>query len=470
MSSAGAGDGLFDRRPDRARSVPLAERMRPRTLDEVAGQERALGPGSLLRSIATAKHCPSLVFWGPPGVGKTTIARILAAMTGLRFETLSAVSSGLKELREVVARAKEAWRFENKGTVLFVDEVHRWSKAQQDALLPPIEDGTLTFLGATTENPSFEVVAPLLSRARVVVLEPIGEAALRGLLERALSDGERGLGALQVRAEPDALEACARLAGGDARSALNILETAAHAASQRPEKSIDAALVREAAQRSAALYDKGGDAHYDAISAFIKSLRGSDPDGALYWLARMLEGGEDPTFLARRLVIFASEDVGLADPFALVRATAAATAVGVVGLPEAALNLSQATIDLALAPKSNSAKTAWFQARDDARELAPAAVPLHLRNAATPLMKGLGYGEDYLYPHDFRHGVVPQTFVPDSVREASRRLPYYRPGELEVDARKRLVEIAELKATAARVGLDEWVQGSKTAPPKGRVS
>jgi putative ATPase len=461
------GETLFDRRPGRA--VPLAERMRPRTLDEVVGQERALGPGSLLREVVAAQHCPSLILWGPPGVGKTTIARILAATSGLRFETLSAVSSGLKELREVVARAKEAWSFDGRGTVLFVDEVHRWSKPQQDALLPHVEDGTLTFLGATTENPSFEVVAPLLSRARVVVLEPLEEGALVKLLERALADPERGLGALRAQADGEALVAAARLAGGDARSALGILELAAVAASRdrTPDgtgRCIDAALVREAAQRTAALYDKGGDAHYDAISAYIKSLRGSDPDGALYWLARMLEGGEEPEFIARRIVIFASEDVGLADPFALVRATAAAAAVRQVGVPEGALHLTQATIDLAIAPKSNSVKTAWFQARDDARELSAAPVPLHLRNAPTPLMKEMGYGEDYLYPHDYRGGVVPQTFVPEPVSRASKRLPYYRPSDREPGPRRRLEEISELRAEADRVGLDRWSE----APRNGK--
>jgi putative ATPase len=464
MSRSTDGGGLFERRPERERSAPLAERLRPRSLDEVVGQERALGPGSLLRQLVGAKHCPSLIFWGPPGVGKTTIARITAATSGLRFETLSAVSSGLKELREVVSQAKEAWRYEGRGTVLFVDEVHRWSKPQQDALLPHIEDGTIVFLGATTENPSFEVVAPLLSRARVVVLEPLGEDALTKLLERALKDRERGLGALEVEADPEALLAAARLAGGDARSALNILETAAVAAAMpsRGEapgpatRRIDRGLVLEAAQRSAALYDRGGDAHYDAISAFIKSLRGSDPDGALYWLTRMLEGGEDPVFLARRLVIFASEDVGLADPMALVRATAAAHAVQLVGMPEAGLNLAQATLDLALAPKSNAAKVAWFSVRDDVRELPAAAVPLHLRNAPTPLMKQLGNGEGYLYPHEFKEGVVPQTFLPREVRDLSKRLPYYRPTAREPGPGRRLEEVAALKARAAREGVDGW--------------
>jgi putative ATPase len=444
----GESEGLFDRH--RGRPVPLAERMRPTTLDEVVGQERVLGPGSLLRKVVEAKHCPSLIFWGPPGVGKTTIARILAASSGLRFETLSAVSSGIKELREIVAKARDAWRGDGQGTVLFVDEVHRWSKTQQDALLPHVEDGTLVFLGATTENPSFEVVAPLLSRARVLVLEPLGEPALVALLERALATPTRGLADLGVTAEKEALEVTARLAGGDARSALNILETAAFAAQATSDKRIDVATVREAAQRTAALYDKGGDAHYDAISAYIKSMRGSDPDAALYWLARMVEGGEDIEFIARRICIFASEDVGMADPFAIVRASAAAQAVRMVGLPEACFNLSQITIDLALAPKSNSAKMAWFEAQGDAKELTQAPVPLHLRNAPTPLMKRLGYGEDYRYPHDAKSGVVDQTYLPAEVKKGSKRLPYYKPSEREARAQARLDEIARLRTEASR--------------------
>jgi putative ATPase len=457
VSDREQGEGLFDRRRERARAAPLAERIRPQTLDEVVGQDRALGPGSLLRQLVDSRHCPSLIFWGPPGVGKTTIARIIAKTSERRFETLSAVSSGVKELREVVARAVDAWRLDGRGTVLFVDEVHRWSKAQQDALLPFVEDGTLTFLGATTENPSFEVVAPLLSRARVVVLDSLSEDAVVTLLRRALTDRERGLGALDLSVEDAALVSLARLAGGDARSALNILEAAAVAASQAPagadgKRQLTLELLRAAAQRTAAYYDKGGEVHYDTISAFIKSLRGSDPDAALYWLARMIEGGEDPVFIARRIVIFASEDVGLADPLALVRATAAADAVRLVGLPEGALNLAQATIDLALAPKSNAAKTAWFAARDDVREHPSGVVPLHLRNAPTPLMKKLGYGEDYLYPHDFENAIVAQAFLPEEV-ESSSRLPYYRPTPREPEPAERLRRIAALRAAV-------------TAPPR----
>jgi putative ATPase len=441
--------GLFDRRPERQRAAPLAERLRPRSLDEVVGQETVLGPGSLLRQIVATRRCPSLILWGPPGVGKTTLARILARETSLRFETLSAVSSGIKELRECIQRARDAWSFEGRGTVLFVDEVHRWNKAQQDALLPHVEDGTIVFLGATTENPSFEVVAPLLSRARVVVLESLSEPALERLVERALADRERGLGGQELTATPEVVTALARVAGGDARSALNVLETAAFLVTGRGgDKAITLDDVRAAAQRRAAVYDKGGDAHYDAISALIKSMRGSDPDAAVYWLARMLEGGEDPVFLARRIVIFASEDVGLADPMALVRATAAAQAVQLVGLPEAVLNLTQAVVDLALAPKSNAAKVAWFAARDDVRELTAAPVPLHLRNAQTPLMKQLGYGEDYRYPHDYPHGVVAQTFLPDAVAQASRRLPYYRPSDREASMAERLERIATLRTAS----------------------
>ncbi len=408
--------------------APLPERMRPRSLDEVVGQEAAFGRGSALRAALEAGYLPSLILWGPPGCGKTTIARLLAAQLGARFVQLSAVSSGVGELRQVIEEAKRA-RAAGVRTVLFIDEIHRFNKAQQDAVLPAVEAGVVTLIGATTENPSFEVIAPLLSRVRVVRLEALGEAALGTLIDRALRDEDRGLGRLALRLEEDAREELIRGAGGDARAALLALELAAHVAWGRGADSIDRETIREALQRRP-YYDKAGDAHYDTISAFIKSLRGSDPDAALYWLARMLEAGEDPLFVVRRMVIFAAEDVGLADPQAVVVATACQQAVHFVGMPEAFLPLAECAIYLALAPKSNSALRAYGRAREAALRTSHFPVPLHLRNAVTGLMRAMGYGRGYRYPHD----------EPGHVAEGERYLPeelgdvrFYEPGELGVE-------------------------------------
>ena len=408
--------------------APLPERMRPRTLAEVVGQEAAFGPGSALRAALEDGYLPSLILWGPPGCGKTTIARLLAAAVGARFVQLSAVSSGVGELRAAIEEARRA-RAAGVRTVLFIDEIHRFNKAQQDAVLPAVEAGLVTLIGATTENPSFEVIAPLLSRVRVVRLEALSAGALAELIDRAMQDEERGLGRLGLRLEEEARAELIAGAGGDARAALLTLELAAHIARGRGSSSIDRGTVREALERRP-YYDKAGDAHYDTISAFIKSLRGSDPDAALYWLARMLEAGEDPLFIVRRMVIFAAEDVGLADPQALVIATACQQAVHFVGMPEAFLPLAECTIYLALAPKSNSALRAYGRAREAALRTSHLPVPLHLRNAVTGLMRALGYGQGYRYPHD----------EPGHVAEGARYLPeelgevrFYEPGALGVE-------------------------------------
>lgn len=424
--------GLFDEADAAAalRDAPLAARMRPRTLDEVVGQEQLTAPGRLLRRAVEADRVPSLVLWGPPGTGKTTLARIVAGSTGARFAALSAVSAGVADLRRVVAEAGARRRAGRERTILFIDEIHRFNRAQQDAVLPYVEDGTVTLIGATTENPSFEVIAPLLSRCRVFVLQPLGPEAIRTLLQRALADGERGLGGWQLTVSEEALAALAEAAAGDARLALNTLELAAAHAGRGG--AITAETVAEALQHRAARYDQGGEMHYDVISAFIKSLRGSDPDGALYWLARMLEAGEDPLFVVRRMVILAAEDIGMADPQALVVAVAAQQAVHFVGLPEAVLPLSEAVIYLATAPKSNSALTAYGAAVEAARRTRNASVSLHLRNAPTGLMKALGYGQGYKYAHDFVHHQVEQAYLPPELVGAR----FYTPGSEGFEARR----------------------------------
>ncbi len=396
--------------------APLAARMRPRSFDEYAGQEHLIGPGRALRRAIEADKLPSIIFWGPPGTGKTTLAALIARTTRASFTALSAVTAGVAELRKVVAEAK-ARRTHGVRTVLFVDEIHRFNKAQQDVILPHVEDGTLTLIGATTENPSFEVNAALLSRCRVYVLRTLSDDDLRRIVRDALTDRERGLGGQDIALEPLALERVVALAGGDARAALNTLElsVAATPTDGQNRVVVTPAIVDEAAQQRSPRYDKDGEAHYDIISAFIKSLRGSDPDAALYWLARMLEAGEAPLFIVRRMVILAAEDIGLADPQALGVAVAAQQAVHFVGLPEGYLPMAEAALYLARAPKSNAVITGYQRAKAAVERTGDLPVPLHLRNSPTSLMKGLGYGEGYKYPHDYEGNWVEQQYLPDAL-------------------------------------------------------
>src|SRR5881296_3649093 len=380
--------------------APLADRMRPRVLDEIVGQEHLLGPGKVLRSAIETGELHSMILWGPPGSGKTTLARLMAHTTGARFVAFSAVLSGVKEIREVVAEAERARARTRTRTILFVDEIHRFNRAQQDAFLPHVETGTIVLVGATTENPSFEVNSALLSRCRVYVLRALGEDDVVAILRNALGDAARGLAGLSPEVDDDALRLIARLANGDARAALNVLEVAVGLTPTGGRRRVTGASVRQAAQTKTLLYDKAGEEHYNLISALHKSLRDSDPDASLYWMTRMLDSGEDPLYVARRLVRFASEDVGNADPQALTLTLAAKEAYDFLGSPEGELALAQATLYLALAPKSNAAYVAYNEARADV-EAAPAEpVPLHIRNAPTGLMKNLGYGKGYQYAHD----------------------------------------------------------------------
>lgn len=408
-------------------NIPLAERMRPVNLDEVVGQQHLLGPGKVLSSIIAGGRLPSIILWGPPGSGKTTIARLLARAVDANFVSFSAVLSGVKELRAVIEDAKADTKKYSRSTILFVDEIHRFNKAQQDAFLPHVEQGVVTLIGATTENPSFEIISPLLSRCKVLTLNPLDKAALKTILDRALADRERGLGALELSIEPGAVELLIGHADGDARTLLNDLELAGElAVSTRAEGKgalITAAFVEEALQQKALRYDKTGEEHYNLISAFHKSLRGSDPDAALYWLARMLAAGENAHYIARRMIRFASEDVGNADPNALVIAIAALQSFDFLGAPEGELALAQTAVYLATAPKSNAVYVAYGEAQGDARRLGSLAVPLHIRNAPTRLMKELGYGEGYRYAHDYADALVSQEYMPP---ELKNRI-YYRP-------------------------------------------
>jgi putative ATPase len=427
--------------------APLADRMRPLTFDEVVGQDHLVGPGRPFRLAIEAGEIPSLVFWGPPGSGKTTLARIIATVTRMRFVAYSAVTSGVAEIRQVIASARDAVRAGAgagaSGTILFVDEIHRFNKAQQDAFLPHVESGLITLIGATTENPSFEINSALLSRLQVVVLERLTSDSIQLLLERALTDSERGIGGQGVMVEEGALGTIAALADGDGRAALNLLEGCAAVAARRGKPPVvNAALAEEVLSKKALRHDRAGDQHYDLISALIKSVRGSDADAGLYWLARLLAGGEDPLFVARRLVILAAEDIGNADPEALRIAVAAFQGVHAIGMPEARLILAQATTYLAAAPKSNAALASYERAHADAVAHGGLPVPLHIRNAPTPLMKQLGRGRGYRYPHgsspEDAEGADAQTYLPEEL--LGRR--YYEPSGAgrEAEIRRRVEE------------------------------
>ena len=413
--------------------APLAARLRPRTLDEVVGQEHLLGPGRPLRVLIEGDRLSSVVLWGPPGTGKTTIARLIAGVTAKAFEPLSAVSAGVKDVREVVDRARDRLGEHGQGTILFLDEVHRFNRTQQDALLPHVEEGLIVLIGATTENPYFSLTGPLLSRSTLFRLDPLEPDDIRTLLERALTDSERGLGDANLSVESDALDHLIDRSEGDARHALTSLEVAGALAAEDDRKNVTLADAEAALALRAVRY--GDDEHYDVLSAFIKSIRGSDPDAGLYWLARMLEAGEDPRLVARRLVILASEDIGMAEPQSLLVADAAARAVEFVGMPEARLNLAQAVIHLALASKSNSVIAGIGAAIEDVRDRPAGAVPVHLRDASYPGARKLGHGEGYVYPHDAPAGWVPQQYRP---AEVEARV-YYRPG-----AQGREAELGEL--------------------------
>ncbi len=411
-------------------STPLAERMRPRTLDEFVGQEALLGPGRPLRQAIENDRLQSIILWGPPGTGKTTLARLIARVTRARFVSFSAVLSGIKEIRAVMAEAEETRRRLNRRTILFVDEIHRFNKAQQDAFLPRVEAGDIVLIGATTENPSFEVNSALLSRSKVYVLKPLSAEAMQSIVMRAVEDPERGLGAEHVSIEAEAVNGIVRYANGDARVALNLLDMAAATADG---KAITATLHADLAQNRSLLYDKTGEEHYNLISALHKSMRNSDPDASVYWLARMLEAGEDPLYVARRLVRFASEDIGNADPRALSVAVAAKDAVHFIGMPEGNTALAQAAIYLALAPKSNAVYRAYLEAAEAATTDVAEPVPLHLRNAPTPLMKQLDYGKGYKYAHDEPEGVADMECLPP----AHKGRKFYQPTDRGEEKRLR---------------------------------
>lgn len=410
---------------DKKREAPLADRIRPQSLDEFVGQQHIVGEGRILQKMIKEGKLASLIFWGPPGSGKTTLARIIAHLTKSCFFQFSAVTSGVADVRKVVKEAQVRLKVYHQRTILFIDEIHRFNKAQQDAFLPHVENGTIILIGATTENPSFEVIGPLLSRTRIFTLERLGPKEIKKILDRAIKDKKEGLGEYKIKIDRKALNLIIDGSNGDARVALNAVEIATE--TSRPDRNgfryIRLREAEEALQSKALLYDKAGEEHYNVISAFIKSMRGSNPDAALYWLARMIEAGEDPRFIARRMVIFASEDVGNADPQALSVATAAAQAVEFVGMPEAQINLAQAATYLASAPKSNASYKGLLEAKEDVVRTLNLPVPLHLRNPVTSLMKKIGYGKNYRYPHDFPEAKVEQQYLPQGLEKRK----YYRP-------------------------------------------
>jgi putative ATPase len=420
------------------REAPLADRLRPKTLEEFVGQDHLLGPGKILRQAIESDHIPSMILWGPPGSGKTTLAMLIASVTSGHFTAFSAVLSGVKEIKEVVLEAGEEWKYRKRKTILFVDEIHRFNKAQQDAFLPHVEKGTIILIGATTENPSFEVISPLLSRAKVFTLRALTEEEVEVILNRALNDQERGLGQYPTEVGDEVIKRISRMVNGDARIGLNTLEMIV--LTTPPDESgirkITMKNLEEVLQRKTFLYDKSGEEHYNLISAFHKSLRGSDPDAALYWLGRMLEAGEDPLYIARRMIRFASEDVGNAAPQALQVAVSAMQAFHFIGQPEGNLALAQAVVYLATAPKSNSLYTAFQRVQKDVRELENMPVPLHIRNAPTSLMKDLGYGKDYKYPHDYPDHFIEEEYLPENLKGKT----YYHPTEqgFEKEIKKRL--------------------------------
>jgi putative ATPase len=422
------------------RGAPLADRMRPRVLSELVGQPQLLGPQSPLAQAIAADRLRSMIVWGPPGSGKTALAHVIAAATHSHFVAFSAVLGTVGELREIVAQARDRLAFHGKQTIVFVDEIHRFNKAQQDAFLPHVEDGTIVLVGATTENPSFAVIAALLSRCKVFHLEPLGQDALLAVLRRALADTERGLGGKGITADDDALGAMAASADGDARRALSTLEVTADYLQELGELHISREIVSKAQGDRALLYDKAGEEHYNVVSAFIKSMRGSDPDAAIYWMMRMLEAGDDPLFVSRRMLIFASEDIGNADSQALVVASAADAALRRVGMPEGIYALAQACVYLASAEKSNASTIAWRRAKELIDEHGALRVPKKLRNAVTPLMREEGYGEGYKYAHDFEGAVVPgETYLPEELSDAILYEPTDRGGEQRIGERLRAI-------------------------------
>ncbi|MCQ2008501.1 AAA family ATPase [Sporolactobacillus sp. STSJ-5] len=422
---------------------PLADRMRPQTLDEFVGQEQIVGKGRLLRRAIQADKLTPMIFFGPPGTGKTTLAHIIARTTSAYYEQLNAVTSGVGDLRKIIAAAEERLKFDQQRTILFIDEIHRFNKGQQDALLPSVEKGTIILIGATTESPMFEINAALLSRSRLFRFEPLSDDAIRTIIENALQDKQRGYGEVNIMLDADALDHLVRVASGDSRTALHALELAA--LTTDPDKEgvihIDRSVAEESIQEKVLQYDKNGDNHYDTVSAFIKSMRGSDPNATLYWLAKMITAGEDPKFIARRIFIHAAEDVGLADPNAILVANAAVTAVTFIGLPEARIPLAEAALYVATAPKSNAAVVGIDQALDTVKNEKTGEVPIHLRDAHYKGAAKLGHGKDYLYPHDFEGGYVSQNYLPESLRDKV----FYHPSPrgYERTVQKRLDYFAE---------------------------